>query len=46
MFAPRCSIANARCHSERPRRASARAGNALCHTPLVSGRPVASEEIV
>ena len=46
MFAPRCSIANARCHSERPRRASARAGNALCHTPLVSGRPVASEEII
>ena len=43
MFAPRCSIADARCHSERPGRASADFGNALCHTPLVGGRPVASE---
>ncbi len=39
MFAPRCTFANDRCHSERPKRASNEEGRALCHTPLIEGQP-------
>jgi dipeptide transport system ATP-binding protein len=39
MFAPRCSFANDRCHSEKPKRASNEEGRALCHTPLIEGQP-------
>jgi dipeptide transport system ATP-binding protein len=39
MFAPRCAFANERCHSEKPKRASNEEGRALCHTPLIEGRP-------
>ena len=40
MFAPRCEIATPLCSSTRPTRAAPELGYALCHTPLVAGRPV------
>jgi len=39
-FAPRCEIATARCFAEPPVMAGAELGRALCHTPLVAGRPI------
>jgi dipeptide transport system ATP-binding protein len=39
LFAPRCGFAGARCHAQAPQHAGAAQGRALCHTPLVGGRP-------
>ncbi len=39
LFAPRCTFATARCHAQAPLHAGAAQGRALCHTPLVAGRP-------
>ncbi|TBW37369.1 ABC transporter ATP-binding protein [Siculibacillus lacustris] len=41
VFAPRCGFALPICSTEPPRRAGPELGRALCHTPLVAGRPVA-----
>jgi dipeptide transport system ATP-binding protein len=41
MFSPRCSFATELCHRERPHRAGADLGRALCHTPLIAGVPQA-----
>lgn len=38
-FAPRCDIATPLCATKRPVRADVDLGRALCHTPLVAGRP-------
>jgi dipeptide transport system ATP-binding protein len=38
-FAPRCAVATALCSTVKPTRAAADLGSALCHTPLVAGRP-------
>ncbi|MBQ0931131.1 ABC transporter ATP-binding protein [Ideonella sp. 4Y16] len=38
LFAPRCRLATARCHAERPVAAPAALGQALCHTPLETAR--------
>ncbi len=38
-FSPRCPHAQARC-AQSPLAASAALGHALCHTPLVGGRPI------
>jgi len=39
LFAPRCDFATDLCSSRKPTRAGADLGRALCHTPLVAGRP-------
>ncbi len=39
MFAPRCGYATPLCSTTRPTRAAPELGYALCHTPLVAGRP-------
>ena len=39
LFAPRCAFATEVCRRTPPRRAEARLGKALCHTPLVAGVP-------
>ncbi|MBV5263459.1 ABC transporter ATP-binding protein [Pinisolibacter aquiterrae] len=39
MFAPRCDFATPLCSTTRPSRAAPELGYALCHTPLVAGRP-------
>ena len=43
LFAPRCAHAFAQCHAERPAKAPAALGEALCWSPLVHGRPQHSE---
>ena len=40
LFSPRCRFATQLCRSQRPPRAPAELGRALCHTPLVAGVPV------
>jgi dipeptide transport system ATP-binding protein len=42
VFAPRCGIATDLCHTVPPTRAATEYGRALCHTPLVDGRPLAT----
>ncbi len=44
LFSPRCEFANERCRREPPAHASAELGRALCHTPLVRGVPLPSQE--
>ncbi len=44
LFAPRCPHAQALCHAKAPLAAPAELGRALCHTPLVDGRPLAITE--
>jgi dipeptide transport system ATP-binding protein len=39
VFAPRCGFATDRCATEPPTRVGPELGRALCHTPLVDGRP-------
>jgi dipeptide transport system ATP-binding protein len=39
LFSPRCAHAFDLCHREQPEPQSADLGRALCHTPLVGGRP-------
>jgi dipeptide transport system ATP-binding protein len=41
LFSPRCPHATELCHTQAPGPASAALGRALCHYPLVDGRPVA-----
>ena len=38
-FSPRCAFVFDACHTVPPQPASAELGRALCHTPLVGGRP-------
>jgi dipeptide transport system ATP-binding protein len=40
LFAPRCPQAQALCHTRAPRPAVPELGHALCHFPLVGGRPL------
>jgi dipeptide transport system ATP-binding protein len=40
LFSPRCTFATALCHSRVPERQPKALGEALCHYPLVSGRPL------
>ncbi|ODN69938.1 ABC transporter ATP-binding protein [Methylobrevis pamukkalensis] len=40
LFSPRCRYATDRCRDKVPHRQGALAGQALCHYPLVAGRPV------
>jgi dipeptide transport system ATP-binding protein len=37
LFSPRCAHVTERCKSEKPNRATADLGSALCHTPLIDG---------
>jgi len=37
LFAPRCALADARCHRERPQPTDETLGRALCHHPLGAG---------
>ncbi len=39
-FAPRCGFATPKCFTQPPEAAGTDLGRALCHTPLVSGRPI------
>ena len=39
LFAPRCAFADERCHTVVPVKAGPGLGQALCHYPLVEGRP-------
>ncbi|PTW63483.1 dipeptide transport system ATP-binding protein [Breoghania corrubedonensis] len=39
LFSPRCSFVFDRCHKEQPTQAGKELGCALCHTPLVAGKP-------
>jgi dipeptide transport system ATP-binding protein len=39
LFAPRCAFVFDRCNKQAPAPAAAEFGRALCHTPLVDGRP-------
>ena len=39
LFAPRCTFATERCHREAPVPCGSELGHALCHFPLVGGRP-------
>ncbi len=39
LFAPRCTFATDRCHREAPVPCGPELGHALCHFPLVGGRP-------
>ena len=43
-FAPRCGFATDLCSREKPKRAAADDGRALCHTPLHQGQPRALEQ--
>ena len=43
LFSPRCSFADDRCRAVPPKPASAELGRALCHYPLVAGRPTNRE---
>ncbi|HSI42363.1 MAG TPA: ABC transporter ATP-binding protein [Xanthobacteraceae bacterium] len=43
LFSPRCSFATEQCRRIPPPRAGAALGFALCHTPLVEGRPQRQE---
>jgi dipeptide transport system ATP-binding protein len=45
LFAPRCQYATARCQAA-PAAAGAELGRALCHTPLLRGRPLVLDEPV
>ncbi len=40
LFEPRCRFATDRCRDKKPARQGAIAGFALCHYPLVQGRPI------
>ncbi len=40
LFSPRCRFATDRCRDKVPHRQGAAAGQALCHYPLVEGRPI------
>jgi dipeptide transport system ATP-binding protein len=44
LFSPRCAFANARCHVEVPAHAGVALSRALCHTPLLRGVPLPSQE--
>ena len=41
LFSPRCAFVFDRCHKEAPASAGRALGRALCHTPLVGGKPFA-----
>ncbi len=44
LFSPRCTFATDHCRRVKPLPQSAELGRALCHTPLVGGRPLAGLE--
>jgi dipeptide transport system ATP-binding protein len=44
LFSPRCRYADALCKSEAPMRALNTPGGALCHYPLIDGKPAGHEE--
>ncbi|HHK74827.1 MAG TPA: ABC transporter ATP-binding protein [Rhizobiales bacterium] len=43
LFSPRCKYADARCKTERPTRSGNNPGAALCHYPLIDGKPAGRE---
>ena len=46
LFSPRCDFADVRCRTVPPRHAEPDLGRALCHYPLIEGRPTGKLEAV
>lgn len=45
LFSPRCAFATDLCRTVEPKRASADLGQALCHYPLVDGKPTQNQKV-
>jgi len=45
LFSPRCAFATDVCRTTKPDRSSSDFGSALCHTPLIDGKPIQNEKV-